>query len=394
MLYTSAALIALRVKASVLPTGNSLVQSSFVMSDLVETTGIHFMEKSIEDPSAVFSFLAELMPGLEGRDTFKLSKVSGGITNALYLCECSKVQDPFLLRVFGEGTEFIDREEEAGLLQTLGSKGLGPKLLAKFSNGRIEQYLSDFSTSSPEQMSNEPCVAAIAARLSSLHSVETTWCGCSLWSQLDMLFDLASTRRLEFPEANIPDLDQYKKVLGVVKKGIETRKEGSNDRGRFAALPYETVLAHNDLLSGNIMLKVSAGVDAPPEVMLIDFEYAARSERAYDIANHFCEYSGFDFDLENLFPSAERRRIFLEPYIRSCYPTEDLNADSINEAVTEMERALPLFCLLSNLYWGIWSIVRHGQSDVDFDYLEYSELRLAHGLEFHSNLFEIDLNEQ
>ena len=47
------------------------------------------------------------------------------------------------------------------------------------------------------------------------------------------------------------------------------------------------VFAHNDLLSGNIM--VATDGTSTPTMTFIDFEYADWAPRGYDLANHFCE---------------------------------------------------------------------------------------------------------
>lgn len=54
-------------------------------------------------------------------------------------------------------------------------------------------------------------------------------------------------------------------------------------------------------------------------IILIDFEYAANNYRAWDIANHFNEFAGFDFDIKKDFPSEERRVEFLRHYVRGVY---------------------------------------------------------------------------
>ena len=54
-------------------------------------------------------------------------------------------------------------------------------------------------------------------------------------------------------------------------------------------------------------------------IILIDFEYAANNYRAWDIANHFNEFAGFDFDIKKDFPSEERRVEFLRHYVRGVH---------------------------------------------------------------------------
>ena len=50
------------------------------------------------------------------------------------------------------------------------------------------------------------------------------------------------------------------------------------------------VFAHNDLLSGNIMVPLDRAQEAEAARMtFIDFESADWAPRGYDLANHFCE---------------------------------------------------------------------------------------------------------
>ena len=82
---------------------------------------------------------------------------------------------------------------------------------------------------------------------------------------------------------------------------VSERNNNPNPKHHWASkcavtLLGNVVFAHNDLLSGNILLKDG-------KVKLIDFEYASFNIAAYDIANHFCEWSGFDSDYMALFPT-------------------------------------------------------------------------------------------
>lgn len=66
---------------------------------------------------------------------------TGGCTNVIYRVDTTKGQN-FLLRVFGVGTEMlIDRRREACCFRAVAIRGLGPKLLGTFGNGRVEEFL-------------------------------------------------------------------------------------------------------------------------------------------------------------------------------------------------------------------------------------------------------------
>mmetsp|Transcript_20009 Transcript_20009/g.33721 ORF Transcript_20009/g.33721 Transcript_20009/m.33721 type:complete len:147 (+) Transcript_20009:40-480(+) len=132
-------------------------------------------------------------------------------------------------------------------------------------------------------------------------------------------------------------------------------------------------MAHNDLLSGNILINNNYDGSADPSLTIIDYEYTCYNARAFDIGNHFCEYAGFDFDIRNLFPKQDTRFMFFRNYVaeaRGCSP-EDVSPQFLNglDMVT-------MHCtLISHLFWGSWAAVQAACSDIDFDFIGYSDLR-------------------
>lgn len=54
------------------------------------------------------------------------------------------------------------------------------------------------------------------------------------------------------------------------------------------------VFCHNDMQEGNILLVKDC---SPPRLVLIDFEYCSYNYRAFDLANHFLEWT-YDYTLE------------------------------------------------------------------------------------------------
>jgi ethanolamine kinase len=58
--------------------------------------------------------------------------------------------------------------------------------------------------------------------------------------------------------------------------------------------------------------------DDTEEVHFIDYEYATPSPAAFDIANHFAEWGGYDCDY-NMMPTRSVRKEFLTEYVQSYY---------------------------------------------------------------------------
>ena len=138
------------------------------------------------------------------------------------------------------------------------------------------------------------------------------------------------------------------------------------------------MLAHCDLLSGNVIVHPhDQEVSAPIEtVSFIDYEYATPAPAAFDLANHFAEWGGFECDYKVL-PTRSVRRSFIEEYLHSYASHSPLPANmddhtGINRLFDEIDayRGVP------GLYWGIWALIQATISQIDFDYASYAEIRL------------------
>ncbi|KAK3364253.1 kinase-like domain-containing protein, partial [Lasiosphaeria hispida] len=106
----------------------------------------------------------------------------------------------------------------------------------------------------------------------------------------------------------------------------------------------------------------------------IDYEYATPCPAAFDIANHFAEWGGYDCDY-NMLPTKSMRRRFLQHYLESykahCEaPTPHRILEALFEEV-DRYRGLP------GLYGGLWALVQAAVSQIDFDYTALAEARLG-----------------
>lgn len=110
------------------------------------------------------------------------------------------------------------------------------------------------------------------------------------------------------------------------------------------------VMGHCDLLSGNvIILPNAAGNNDERKVHFIDYEYATPCERAFDIANHFAEWGGFDCKYE-LLPTRSTRREFIRAYLRSFHEHRGDGSASDTE-VDALMREIDLFRGVPGFYW-------------------------------------------
>lgn len=117
---------------------------------------------------------------LDGGDLISVERLSGALTNAVYVVsppkesallthESKKTPTKVLLRIYGPQVEhLIDREIELGVLRRLARKKIGPRLLGTFLNGRFEQYFNS-TTLTPANLREPETSKQIAKRMRELH---------------------------------------------------------------------------------------------------------------------------------------------------------------------------------------------------------------------------------
>eukprot|EP01027_Heterolobosea_sp_BB2_P025433 GEZU01039036.1.p1 GENE.GEZU01039036.1~~GEZU01039036.1.p1 ORF type:complete len:374 (-),score=97.26 GEZU01039036.1:42-1025(-) len=260
----------------------------------------------------------QLVPDFHDVDDseIKLSKLTGGITNTLYK---AKWQDETVLaRIYGENTEIlIDRKTEIKYIAEISKRGLGPRLYGRFRNGYLYGY-TEGTPLNPEDIPKHSL--AIARKLAAWHAMdipifaESTADNGSTSSNpnsprrpVPVLFRtlhnyLGTARECEFSD---PIKAKKFKELNVEKVAKELQ-------ALEADLTQETDICfcHNDLLSLNILVQDDG------EVAFIDFEYCGYNYRAYDIANHFIEWTGFELNYD-MFPTVDQQREFLAEYLKT-----------------------------------------------------------------------------
>ena len=152
------------------------------------------------------------------------------------------------------------------------------------------------------------------------------------------------------------------------------------------------VFGHCDLLSGNVIIQNSSCSSSPSSsasspapssassehpiatVDFIDYEYSTPTPAAFDIANHFAEWGGFDCDYSVL-PTREQRRDFLTNYLASYNSLLDRTFHE--SEVEQLFEEVDLFRGVPGFYWGIWALIQTTISQIDFDYANYAEMRLG-----------------
>jgi ethanolamine kinase len=356
--------------------------------------------KKVENDIA--NVAVEIM-GWDKDDGIKIEAIQGGITNLLWkVSNVTKnnnttttpaIQYPVcLVRVYGANTEaMIDRDRERVLFNILSDLQIGPKLHGEFGNGRIEGYFDGLPLDHKFMGSTSPIdfPALIACELARLHKTQDMpvekipqiWKVLDKWIALCLKVEFpndakksAWLKRFDLP-GFVKEIEWLKKVLPSSEnfEGLTLDSGGAHGPSATAVLSiaFRPVFAHNDALCGNILY-----LKKENRCQLIDFEYGGYNYVAFDVANHFCEYAGFEFDYERWYPSNPSQEHFWLEYLRHC------DDDDMLPTGHNPEMLLPglvywtnRFSLLPNAMWFLWSVLQAANSTIDVDFFDYANKR-------------------
>ncbi|CAN0160594.1 unnamed protein product [Ectocarpus sp. 4 AP-2014] len=233
----------------------------------------------------VLSYVREALPGwrtLPDGD-IQLKQITGGITNVIFKARNAATGEGALVRVYGKDTDLLlDRRKEAAVFSELSTLGFGPRKLGEFKGGRIEELLDARAATPEELLQTSPfdVPQAIAVQLASLHGQRVRSSAGSLdrpvmWTSIDKWLKTAT--RLDssksFPLAKVAQEVVWLKrnLLGPAAAAHGT--PGSPDQRLAAEIANGVVFAHNDLLSGNVLVG-PRGAKKISTLRLIDFEYS------------------------------------------------------------------------------------------------------------------------
>ncbi|KAF5005858.1 hypothetical protein FDECE_7716 [Fusarium decemcellulare] len=329
--------------------------------------------------------------------------LSQGTTNGLfkvsYRMPDSPVDAAALVKVYGDGTEVtIDRNKELKVHALLSENQLSSSPLVRFANGHAYQFITG-TVCSVRDMAKPRIYRGVARELARWHAT------------LPSAHFQDPQQSLEFEPSIWSTARRWLDAISSYPGGSPADKERLGEQFQYLAnrlllngyVPDPLVLGHGDLLSGNIIIQASpspaaGGTAASTDVAsvrFIDYE-------AFELANHFAEWAGFDCDY-SLLPTTSTRRDFVREYLRALSDisrqqqndnddgtsTSSSGADDVPRSadlppVTEAEvdslmdqvdayRGFPGF------YWGLCALIQAETSTgtIDFDYAAYAEKRFA-----------------
>ncbi|XP_031473862.1 probable choline kinase 2 [Nymphaea colorata] len=292
----------------------------------------------------------------------RIVRLKGAMTNEVYKCgwqtEKGASTRKVLVRIYGEGVDaFFDRHDEIRTFECMSKHGQGPRLLGRFPEGRVEEFIHA-RTLSASDLRDPEISALVAAKLREFHDLEMPGPrNVLLWDRLRNWLK-AAIKVCSAAEAVEFELGKIEMEISTLEKELFR----DNDNIGFC---------HNDLQYGNIMMD-----EETKTVTIIDYEYAGFNPVAYDIANHFCEMAA-DYHTETphildfeKYPGLEQRKRFVHVYLSS-------SGDETSEFVVEqLLNDVEKYTLASHLTWGLWGIISEHVNEIDFDYMEYARQRL------------------
>ncbi|EWG54506.1 hypothetical protein FVEG_12713 [Fusarium verticillioides 7600] len=266
-------------------------------------------------------------------DDMRISALTQGTTNGLFKVTVdastadSATADAALIKVYGDGTNItIDREKELTVHKLLAERQLSSSPLVRFSNGHAYQFISG-RVCSEGDMSETRIFRGVARELARWHATLPTadpedvlTYKPGVWSTAKKWLD-AISKHPHRSQAEIDDLHEKFKYLADALLSTDVSEP--------------LVLAHGDLLCANIIVQESDDGSDVASVRFIDYEHATYCPRAFELANHFAEWAGFDCDY-NLLPKTSTRRAFIEEYLTiHAELCREHNIPTVNDAAVD-----------------------------------------------------------
>lgn len=351
-LSSSLAVYRKRASASTEGLGGSLVMDSAAKVDALGS-------RLPTEATKILHSLASSWDDIVDVDALQVIRLKGAMTNEVYQIKWPTNREhsrKVLVRIYGEGVGvFFDRELEIKTFEFMSKQGQGPRLLGRFSNGRIEEFIRARTLSACDL--RDPDISAlIASKLKEFHDLNMPGPKKPLvWDRLRNWLSAAKSM------CSAEEMQSL--CLDAMEEEIETLHN-------CLAADQHIAFCHNDLQYGNIMID-----EDTRSITIIDYEYACYNPLMFDIANHFCEMAA-DYHTEtphlldySKYPGLEERRRFLLVYLSSSgNQPGDLEVDKMLEEVEK-------YSLASHLFWGLWGVISEHVNEIDFDYMEYARQR-------------------
>ncbi|TCD70654.1 hypothetical protein EIP91_002375 [Steccherinum ochraceum] len=338
--------------------------------------------------------------------SIEIFKVSGSLTNAVFFVSSTSHTLPkLLLRIYGPSSgTLISRPRELHTLHVLSSQyHIGPRVYGTFENGRIEEYF-DSSALTASDLRDAKISSWIGARMAELHQVDITSVeDSSLISASGEVREsqLGARKNVETWLAPAREVLALPSVTDAIRRELDLDTFEAEWKEYMLWLKAQEqevgasrrVFAHNDTQYGNLlrMNSVPANAAEHRQIIVVDFEYASVNPAAFDIANHFHEWTAnYHSEVPHIlhpdrYPTHDQRRNFYRAYITHSLtsPAADLLVKtSMDTQIARLERQVQIWSPASHGMWALWGLIQareflEGQDgEPEFDYVGYARCRM------------------
>ncbi|CAL1696383.1 unnamed protein product [Somion occarium] len=331
----------------------------------------------------------------------KIEKVSGSLTNAVFFVSCPSTPSIpiLLLRIYGPSSgSMISRPRELQILHVLSSQyHIGPRVYGTFENGRIEEYF-DSAPLTPADMRDPQVSSWIGARMAELHQVDID----TVEGSPEAPWEVGAKKNVRAWLLPAKEVLSLPSVSDAIRKDLDLDRFQAEWEGYIRWLDEKEqqvgtsrrVFAHNDTQYGNLLRLNSPkpGIPEHRQIIVVDFEYASPNPAAFDIANHFHEWTAnYHSDTPHLldpktYPTLEQRYNFYRAYIKhygTSITSDDEVSGSLDDQMTTLDRQVQLWSPASHAQWAVWGVVQARESleakdgePPEFDYIGYARCRM------------------
>jgi thiamine kinase-like enzyme len=271
-----------------------------------------------------------------GKDV-RYEELGGGITNHNYIVWIDGGPEnggkKYVMRVPGIGTDmFIDRDVERECMIQADKVGVGPAVAYQIDpEGALIIDFVEGQVMHPDTISGHP------ERLQQVVKTVKVFHDGAVFGHKIKLFDMLRKYTKIARDIDAPMPPELESLL-LAMEDIETAT---------ARNPVPDVACHNDLLSENFI------VDADGKMWIIDWEYGGMTDPFFDLG---------DFVMEHPF-TREEERLIAATY---CGGMDE-----------RLFGRMMLYKSVSGVWWGVWAMIQHTVSKIDFDYMEWGMERMA-----------------
>jgi thiamine kinase-like enzyme len=267
--------------------------------------------------------------------TVEVQPLVGGLMNSNWLARHEG--KTYFMKIYGAGTEaFVNRQQSVAAARQAHDLGISPQVLHYDPVAGVEvvEFLTEHRASTNADFTRRDFLDSAIDLYAKLHAGPS----------------LASTKHIfEMVDEHFEQGDR----LDVIRTADFPwlRKQYQKAKDAFLASGLDLVPCHSDPMPGNFMVRLER--DCIADMQLIDFEFAANNERAYEIAVFLAE----------VFVDEQTSLELLERYYGNVNP--------------KIVARIWVARAIADIKWGSWAVQQRKLSDWDFDYQKYGIWKYA-----------------